>query len=201
MADKKTVKDEAPPPHDEGQFAAVCVDVIDLGFNVEKFGDQPRELKDKTALVFRTENAEGQDRPRYIHQEFTTSMGKKSNMRKFLESWRGKPYTDDEAKKTGIPLDKLEGVGALLTVAHKISGKGSTYAIIQSIQPLPRQMKDTQPAANGYQRPDFWTKRKADYAASVEKFQQEHGRKSAVQAQAAEDFSDYPANDDDDLPF
>jgi hypothetical protein len=205
MADKKTVKDEAPPPHEAGQFAAVCVDVIDLGLNVETFQGQPPEIKDKTALVFRTENAEGEDKPRYIHQEFATSMGKKSNMRKFLESWRGKAYTDEESRKNGIPLDKLDGVGALITVAHKVSAKGNTYAVILSIAPLPKQMRDAMPAANGYKRPEFWDKRKASYRAAVEEFQNKAGVAADLKAQnATQEFGDYPEVsdvEDDDLPF
>jgi hypothetical protein len=202
MADKKTVKDEAPPPHDEGQFAAICVDVIDLGLNVETYQQNPPEIKDKTVLLFRTESVRD-GKPQHIHQEFSTSMGKKSNMRKFLESWRGKPYTDEEVKKQGIPLDRLEGVLCLMTVAHKVSGKGNTYAFIQSIAPLPPKMRDGAPTAEGYERAEFWAKRKAEYAASVEA----HGAKTGHGAKAAggsAGFADYPESmdeQDDDLPF
>lgn len=198
MSDKKTVRDEAPPPHDEGQFAAVCVDVIDLGLNVEKFQDQPAEVKDKTALVFQTENAEGEDKPRYIAQEFSTSMGKKSNMRKFLEGWRGKPYTEDEARKQGIPLDKLEGVSALVTVAHKTSAKGNLYAVIQTITPLPKPMRDAVPNTSGYKRAEFWDKKKKEYAEAVAEYHAKAGPKggtSTVNEPLDEE------DDDSDLPF
>ena len=198
MADKKTIRDEAPPPHDEGQFAAVCVDVIDLGFNVEKYQDQPAELKDKTALVFQTENAEGEDKPRYIAQEFATSMGKKSNLRKFLEAWRGKPYTEDEARKQGIPLDKLEGVPCLVTVAHKTSLKGNLHAVIQSIMPLPKQMREAVPSAASYKRPEFWEKKKTEYAAAVAEYTAKNTK--ASKATDVNEFDESP-DDTDDLPF
>lgn len=201
MSDKKTVRDEAPPPHDEGQFAAICVDVIDLGLNVEKFGEQPAELKDKTVLVFRTEAGEN-GHPREIAQEFTTSMGKKSNMRKFLESWRGKPYTDEEARKNGIPLDKLDGVGALLTIAHKTSQKGNAYAVIQAIVPLHKKMQDAMPSAAGYKRADFWAKKKDEYAKAAAAFQP---KATGANSGGAAQFADYPEavenEGDDDLPF
>lgn len=202
MADRKTVKDEAPPIHDAGQFVAVCCDVIDLGLNVEQFQGQPPEIKDKTALVFLTVSEDGTE-VRQISQEFTTSMGKKSNMRKFLEGWRGKPYSEEEAKK-GVPLDKLEGVPALINVAHRTSLKGNEYAFIQTIGPLPKAMKDTVPGIASYQRPEFWEKRKAEYRANVEKHNGTNGHGAKAQG-GAQDFADYPVGvvDDDDssLPF
>ena len=197
MADKKTLKDEAPPIHEAGQFAALCVDVIDLGYNVEQYQNQPPELKDKLALVFRTEGLDEKGKPRYTTQEFTASIGKKSNLRKFLEAWRGKAYTDDEARKQGIPLDKMEGVPALITVAHKVSGKGNEYAHILSIAPLPKQMRESAPTSEGYERPEFWTKKKAEYAEAVAKFNAGH---------AKPDVGEYPETLDDEdsdssLPF
>lgn len=199
MADKKTVRDEAPPPHDEGTFAAVCVDVVDLGMHPEKFQDQPTALKDKTALVFQTENAEGSDEPRYISIELTTSMGKKSNMRKFLEAWRGKAYTEEEARKQGIPLDKLEGQAGLLSVTHKTSGKGNLYALIQSIMPLPKQMRDGLPDTTKYERAEFWAKKKAEYAKATQEYSQ--GKITKAPAPHGDETPDDAPDEDDDLPF
>lgn len=204
MADKILLKDEAPPIHEAGQVAAICCDVIDLGKNVEQFEGNPPEVKDKLALVFRTEDTED-GKPRYIAQEFTTTMGRKGNLRKFLESWRGKAYTEEEARKQGIPLDKLEGAPALVTIAHKTSRKGNEYAYILSIAPLPKQMRDAAPKMNGYERPEFWTKKKAEYAEAAQKFYAAHGNggKSAGGSSDGE-FADYPEaidNSDDDLPF
>jgi len=45
--DDVTAKDSGGgfDPHSEGQFAMVCVDVINLGVNVETFpGQEPREV-------------------------------------------------------------------------------------------------------------------------------------------------------------
>lgn len=202
MADLKTVRDAAPKrdPHPAGQFAAVCVDVIDLGWAVEVFGLEDPKLVDKTALVFRTE-ALRDGAPLELAQEFSTSLGKKANLRKFLESWRGKPYTDDEARRDGIPLHKLCGVPALMTVAHKTSKAGNEYAIISSVVPLPKQMHDGAPSADGYVRAEFWTKKKAEYTMAADTFRQrDPGPSAAVQPTPETEFGDYPA-DEDDLPF
>jgi hypothetical protein len=201
MPDKKTVKDDRPAiePHPEGQFAALCIDMIDLGLTVETFAGQDPQLKDKVALVFRTEEKRD-GKPLHIHQEFTCSMGKKANLRKFLESWRGKPYSDDEVKKQGVPLDKLCGNGALVTIAHKTSGAGNVYAFISSIARLPKQMEGSMPPGDAYERPEFWEKRKLEYRAKAEAFQP----KVAAGKASSSDFGDYPEaldEEDDDLPF
>ena len=84
-------------PHPEGQFVAVCCDVIDLGEKVDDYPGTPPKLSPKCALVFRTgeKNADTSEAID-IAQEYTVSMGEKANLRKALESWRGKPYRKGE---------------------------------------------------------------------------------------------------------
>ena len=204
MADEKTVRDDAPKtePHPADQVAAVCVDVIDLGMTVEQFQNNQPEIKEKVVLVFRTE-AKRDGKHLHIAQEFTASMGKKANLRKFLEAWRGTPYTEDEAKKQGIPLHKLVGIAALLTVAHRVSGAGNTYAFIQTITKLPRAMKDSAPPTDAYERAGFWSDRKAEYQAKAEKFLAAHPMPGSTAAPARDDFSDQSEEDSegDALPF
>ena len=202
MPDKKTVRDDRPAiePHPEGQFAAVCIDLIDLGLTVETFGKEEPKLVDKVALVFRTEETR-EGKPLHIHQEFTCSMGKKANLRKFLESWRGKAYTDEEVKKQGVPLDKLCGNGALITVAHKQSQAGNTYGYISSIAMLPKQMRDGMPTMDAYTRHEFWEKRKADYRAKAEAFQPKSGGSTGHADGHFADYPEGPEGDDDSLPF
>lgn len=201
MADKKDARDDGPSyePHPKGQFAARCCDIIDLGFKAESYQNNPVELKDKTALVFRTEATREDGKPWQIGQEFTHTMGKKGNMRKFLEAWRGEPYTEEQAK-AGVPLDKLEGVPALITVAHKVSGAGNTYAIIAGIQPLPKKMLADAPNNEGYERAPFWAERKAEYAKGAAAHQQGKPKTGTSTTQPAPDGGD-PFDDDDDEPL
>ena len=95
-----------------------------MGESVQDFADKPKYLAQKCALVFRT-GEKNEETSSYIDVsgEFTLSMGEKANLRKFLEQWRGKPYTVEQVD-AGVPLDKLVGNWALLTVAHKKSAKG-----------------------------------------------------------------------------
>lgn len=77
-----------------------------------------------------------QPKPLVFEQEYTLSMGEKSNLRKMLTSWRGKPFSDEEAKS--FDITKLLGVPCLLNITHKQAKSDATklYEQISSITPL-----------------------------------------------------------------
>jgi hypothetical protein len=195
MADTITAKasDSKYKTHPEGQFVAQCVDAIDLGERVEEFAGKPKKLAHKAALVFRT-GEKNEDTGEFIDisREFTVSMGELANLRKFLEQWRGKPYTADQIAK-GVPLHKLAGNHGLISVAHRTSGGGRTYANITACVGVPQQMSGSLPAyIAGYVRADFWQDRKEEYAKGAKAFRAESGAPS-------DDYD--PAPNDADLPF
>ncbi len=184
-------------PHPEGQFVGVCADTIDLGDRVEAFANTPPKLAHKCAIVFRTgERNEQTGEPIDISREFTVSMGDKANLRKFLEQWRGKPYTTAEVEQgDGVPLHKLTGQPALITVSHKQSGQGRTYANITACVGVPKQMRGSLPDVADYVRADYWATKKKEYAEGAQKFK-------ADQGPASDEFDDSQAFDDSDsLPF
>lgn len=182
--------------HPEGQYVAQCVDTIDLGDKVEEFPGTPSKLVHKCALVFRTgekndETGEFID----IAREFTVSMGEKANLRKFLEQWRGRAYKAEELE-AGVPLHKLTGNYATITVAHNVSKQGRTYAVLMACVGVPKQMAANLPQyVSGYSRADYWTTRKQEYADAARKFKS---------ANVPPDDDDFPAalqDGPDDLPF
>lgn len=80
--------------------------------------------------------AKGEE-PYTINHEFTVSMGKKSNLRKFIENMFGIAFQDEEAY--AFDFDNLIGEPLLLNVAHKIAkGSGNEYAFVQSASPIPK---------------------------------------------------------------
>ncbi len=181
-------------PHPEGQYLAQCVDTIDMGEKVEQYQGQPPKIVHKCVLVFRTGEKNEQGQPLDIGKEFTVSMGDKANLRKALEQWRGKKYTEKDITE-GVPLHKLANQWALITVEHKISGGGNTYGNINAIVGVPKQMVE-RPTFEKYERAPFYAERKAEYAAEVAKL------KPATEDRR--DFDDFPgalADEDDDLPF
>lgn len=170
MADQVTAR-SAPSesdgkylPHPEGQHVMACVDVIDLG---EELSDWQGVLKiqPKIALVFASGKRNPEtDEPLLVAAEFTNSMFTKANLRQFLEMWRGRSYTDEQAE-AGVPLHKLVGHGGIVSVEHKLSRNNRTYAKIRGITPLMEGM--TAPAVPSYERPAFWETKKAEYAEAV----------------------------------
>lgn len=188
-------------PHSEGQFAAACVDVVDLGLKVEEF-EGKKEVKPKVALIFATgerrEVEAGKTELAIIQVEMTNTSGQKGNLRKFLESWRGKSYTAEQAAD-GLPIDKLWGQHALVTIEHKITKAGNRMAKMSSIAKLPEVMKSPalDVAIEEYVRPKFLEDRKKQYAEGVAKFKAENGT-------VGDDPGPLPPEDDDsgsDLPF
>ena len=182
--------------HNEGQFVAECVDTIDLGDNVETYQNQPAKLAHKCAIVFRTgERNEQTGEYIDIAREFTVSMGEKANLRKFLEQWRGKPYTSEQVEG-GVPLHKLTGQHALLTVSHKTSAAGRTYGLITACVGIPKQMASSVEKYDGYVRADYWEEKKKAYAEAARKYRIE-------QAPTTMDDEDElpPVEHSDDLPF
>lgn len=83
----------------------------------------------------------GEQRPMVIGQFLNAYFGraeKPSNTRKFIESWRGKPFTDEEMK--GFNTDKLVGAPCMLNVIHE-QKNGKTREKIAGVSPLPKGMK------------------------------------------------------------
>lgn len=182
-------------PHPEGQFPAVCVDVVDLGQKVEEYQGQ-KKVMPKVALVFASgerQKDEGKSLA-LLTTEMTNSASDKGNLRPFLESWRGKSYTPEQVAD-GLPLHKLHAQSALVTVEHVITKKGNRFAKIRAISPLPKVMPVPEGLAEEYTRPKFLTDKKAQYAKELA----EHKAKTPK----ADEFPEIPPQDDedDDLPF
>lgn len=129
MADQIIAKSNGsytPPP--EAQYLVVCCDVIDLGMiENTKFGKREH----KCALVFQLDELNAQGKRYEVAERFTVSMHEKARLRQFLGQWRGKSYTEDEARE-GAPLHKLVGVNAIVQIEHR-QANGKTYANILSI--------------------------------------------------------------------
>lgn len=167
MSDEVYAKDSGQDfkPHPDGQYVAVCVDVVNLGDRVNDF-EGHISIRPSVALVFATEERREDGELLTVSSEFTVSMHSQSKLRPFLESWRGKTFTPEECQR-GVPLHKLTGVPCLLTIEHRTSKKGRVYAAPMNPAKLPNAMKDAIPDVSGYKRPSYWQERKDAYAAEV----------------------------------
>lgn len=171
--DDVTAKDSGGgfDPHPEGQFAVLCVDVVDLGQKVEEFQGKNKVMP-KLALVFVSGERQKDDAKSLalITSEMTNSAGEKANLRKFIESWRGKSYTPEQVAE-GLPITKLWGQPALISVEHVTTRKGRKFAKIRAVSPLPKGLPAPEARLlDEYTRPKFLEDKKGQYAEAVAKF-------------------------------
>ena len=73
----------------------------------------------------------GEDKPMVISKEYTLSLHEKSNLRRDLEGWRGKSFTNQELNSFDI-TDVL-GSSCNISIIHKTSKSGNEFAQIGSI--------------------------------------------------------------------
>ncbi len=199
--DTATAKDTAGnfKPHSEGQCAVLCVDVVNLGTKVEEYPGQPVREVDKAVLVFASgERQEEDDSLVLVTAEMTLSMNEKANMRRFLESWRGKSYTAEQADE-GVPLEQLQGQAALVSIEHVITKRNRKFAKIKSVSPLPKAMDAlSNEILEEYTRPPFFEDRKKEYADGVRKYRAEVG---VAPDDVPDDECGNGDEEEDDLPF
>jgi len=124
-------------PAPAGAHAAVCCDVIDLGeIKVEYKGKA--KVQHKIRIVWQIEELRDDGNPFTVNKRYTLSLHEKSTLRKDLESWRGRAFTEQELQ--GFDIEVLLSVPAMINVIHQ-ARDGSAYANITSIMRLPKSME------------------------------------------------------------
>lgn len=143
IATNKGVQRELIPA---GNYIARCYQMIHIGTIEELVMGTPKTLnKVRIGWELPTElkvfSPERGEQPFVISKEFTLSMNEKSNLRKVLASWRGKDFTEEEAKS--FDITKLLSVPCMLNVIHKPAKTDPTkiYEEIGSISPMPKGMQ------------------------------------------------------------
>jgi hypothetical protein len=126
-----------------GNYIARCYGIIELGTITEKnaMGELKTQRKIMIDWEFPTEKVvfseEKGEQPFVISKEFTISMNEKANLRKTIESWRGRVMTDKEAND--FDITKLLGQPCMINVVHKAKKDGSgSYAVLSGVTPVPK---------------------------------------------------------------
>jgi hypothetical protein len=133
-------------PVPTGMHLARCFRIVDLGTQKSSYKGTDKFLR-KVLVQFEihSEDADGSPlltdngEPLSISKRYTLSLGDMATLSKDLESWRGSTFTADERK--GFNLEKLLGVWAMLNVTKSIGGDGKEYTNIETINPVPAQIK------------------------------------------------------------
>ena len=122
-----------------GTHVARCISMVHVGTVQWEYQGEVKhsnkvrltwELPNETK-VFKEENVE---QPFTIDKEYTLSMHEKSNMRKDLESWRGKAFTEGECEN--FDITNLLGAVCQVSIVHKKATNGNVYNNVGSVVTL-----------------------------------------------------------------
>lgn len=124
----------------EGTHPAICYRVVDLGthpvegqFAFDKNGNQ--KFSRKLTVYFEVPGELMSDgRPFGVQETFTASLGDKSKLRAILKTWIGEKALED------FDTSSLVCRNAMISVAHRKSADGKTYANLTGVLPLPKGM-------------------------------------------------------------
>lgn len=131
------IKDRAKakvPPVEAGVYMAVCIGLIDLGEQYsEKFKNYSYKVMYVWELPGETIEIDGEQKPRQLSKEFTMSGSSKGNLRKFIESWNGKSYSDEEF----MEFDVFDQVGKACQL-NVVLNETKEYANVDNLMPIPK---------------------------------------------------------------
>lgn len=135
-----------------GAYVGRCYSLIDLGTQTTsgQYGEkQQHKIRIGFELFGEDENGEpltvevdGEQMPLTISKSYTVSLHEKSSLRKDLASWRGRDFTDEEAK--AFDVSRLLGAYALVNVTTSETN-GKVYSNVAGLTPLPGALKNARP--------------------------------------------------------
>ena len=124
-----------------GTHLARLYRIIDLGTQMREFeGKVNMSRKAKFFFELHGEDAEGKPlltadgKPLIQSREYTVSLNEKANLRRDLEAWRGKAFTEEELK--GFDLKNILGHFCMVNISHRQKGD-MTYADLKGVSAVP----------------------------------------------------------------
>lgn len=120
-----------------GNHLSICYMVVDLGLQKTTYQGQEKTQRQLLLGFELCEEAMQDGRPFAVSNTYNFSLGSKANLRRILEGWRGKPFTDEELQ--GFDVSVLAGKPCMVQVAHRTVGE-KTYVNIQSIASVPKSL-------------------------------------------------------------
>lgn len=129
-------------PAPVGVHQAVAVDVVDMGILEVTYQGKSKK-QHKVRVVWQIEELMDDGKPFICQKRYTLSLNEKSTLRKDLESWRGRAFT--EAELEGFDVETIIGVNCLLNVMQVQKG-GETYANVTAVMPIKKTMEKMVPS-------------------------------------------------------
>ena len=125
-------------PVESGLHEAVCCMLCEIGtHHDERYNKDKREIivgfQIPSLRIEYERDGQKVDAPRCVSKKYTLSLGERANLRKDLESWRGRQFTPEEL--SGFELLSVLKVPCLLNIMHHTTQSGRVYANITAILP------------------------------------------------------------------
>jgi len=197
-----------------GLHLARCYRVIDLGTQKTNYKGQMKMTRqvmisweilgsDDTGQPIRMKDG----RPFMISRNFTLSWAESSNLRASLQSWRGRPFSQEERRR--FDLKNILGAWCMLNVIEKTAEGDKTYSRVENITPVPGMIKQAglpQPVNEAQmftlQSPDWGVFEKLGQGIK-NKIMASPEYAKAKAPKSDYDDSDFQAtpNDEDEMPF
>lgn len=136
----------------QGVFIGRCFSLIDLGtqHTSGQYGDK---FQHKIRIGWElfgddeqgqplTIEVDGKEMPLTISKSYTVSLHEKAGLRRDLAAWRGRDFTEEEAK--AFDVSKLMGAYCMVNVTTSETN-GKTYSNVAGLTPLPGALKNAKP--------------------------------------------------------
>ena len=120
-----------------GTHFARCYSMIHIGVVEWEFQGE-KKFSNKVRLTwelpYEMRDFGGEQKPLVISKEYTLSMHEKSNLRKDLEMWRGKVFTNKELGS--FDVTDLLGKTCNISVIHKVAKNGNEFAQVGGVSAI-----------------------------------------------------------------
>jgi hypothetical protein len=189
-----------------GNHIARCVQMVHIGTSEEEIMGK-KKILNKVRLTWELPDElhvfdeEKGEQPFLVSKEYTLSMNEKSNLRKDLESWRGKGFTEKQAEEFDITV--LIGIPCMLNVIHKKSKTGNEYVNVSGVSPLPKRVECPEQISESF---EFNFDEKFSNFENLpewiqDKIKNSDEYKEKVKGNDIEAEADTNGDEDDDMPF
>lgn len=121
-----------------GIHHAVCTKVFDIGMQMNTYNGQT-SYQHKVLIIWELDETmkEGEYAGKrfVVHKEYTLSLHEKATLRKDMQSWRGKSFSEKELE-VGFDLEKLLKVQCTLNIVIATAkSTGNEYVKVDGVMP------------------------------------------------------------------
>ena len=138
---KETGSARTPAP--AGTHIASCFGLIDCGTQDEEYEGKKKKAHKIWVWWELCEEKTDDGKPVTIGRFYTNSLSERAAMRKDLEGWRGRQFTDEELK--GFQLGNIVGKPCMVTIIHTPKQGGGTRDKISTVTAVPKGLRPNPP--------------------------------------------------------